>query len=437
MFNPFTVFFSCHWGRIFVLYYIRLSTYLKAFNYLFCVLLLRRNLIGFISMSGTHILTQQLTHEFLCDQNGEDYSPSDIRTYCDEPLAFSPSDEIYFRRTLEAESKAKMSSGGGSVFQTTKGNVLISPTLINRDSCSNMVCKFPTTKDFEQGNIVKIKSIKLKTILPKRLVERYRFNRNIPNVTHAQSVPVFYNSKSEKFFVTLDVDFLSDFSYTDLEEGIKEFGLRNYNGKKNTSFLAIEADTLSDLKNKTDCFANLIDGFAKFYQQLFIDYQRAERIIVAMFDAKTNERDGYIPDKLDNFKSPHSLASYLHSSKADFCFYQAAKVNNKAYLIDSEGKISHKCVLYIAPEETVSKLDKDFEAPKGLEGFKFHSDRLSAYLIMPFTQQDWDILLDLDARLKKLYLEIEQVLFKAVTPHTEMDRGLTTLASGIKGLPIK
>lgn len=388
-------------------------------------------------MSGTHLLTQQLTHDFLCAQSGEDYSPSDIRTYRDEPLALNPSDEIYFRRTLEAESKQQTSIGGGTVFQTTKGNVLINPILVNRDSCENMVCKFPAAKDFEKGNIVKIKSLKLKTLLTKRLVERYRFNKHVPNVTHIQSVPIFYNSKSEKFFVTFDVEFLDDFSYNDLEEGIKEFDLKNYNGKKNASFLAIEADTLSDLKNKTDKFGSLIDNFAKFYRQLFIDYQRAERIIVAMFDAKTNERDGYIPDKLYNYKSPDSLASYLHSSKADFCFYQAAKVNDKAYLIDSEGKISHKCVLHIAPEETVSKLDKDFVAPKGLGGFKFHSDRLSAYLIMPFTEQDWDILNDLDSRLKKLYLEIEQVLFKAVTPHTEMDLSITSLASGIKGLPIK
>lgn len=354
----------------------------------------------------TELTTDTLSHERLCQINGEDYNPRDNRTFKDKPLSMSPYRDILIRIGLEKISKQGARS---SCAENTCYGTILLPSMA-KDIGVNNVLQFPQVSDFE--NSVKIKTVKVSTLLPPSLIRRYQ-REEAP--FYRQSVPIYFNTKSEMFFSPLDKRFPIELASSEfgvvLSDKIKRTGL----SRKSVQFY-LEAKTLKELVDLLKSVSKDTDHI-RHYMNYFVNFNKAERVIILHFDRTLN--DGDIDKALFRGEEHNQL---IEKQSAKWSYFQAVKVDNTLYLMDEEGNIDKKNTLAYDPELFVSSL----EPVDNSLGFRLLADKRNvASLIMPYSQDSWNIVTGLHARLNALFDEIQHVLLSAKQGPDMLDKPLS------------
>lgn len=348
---------------------------------------------------------EALTHLALCKINGEDYNPRDNTTFRDAPLAYSPHQDIAIRLALEEKHKKK--SRGYSLTKTTRGDFLA--PVMPQGAGENNVLQFPPAKEFK--TTVKIKTVKVGTPLPPSLVRRYKCEAN---PFYMQSVPIFFNTKQEHFFAPLDRRFAdkSEIAHSDYDVFLNAEHIST-EGRK---YFVVKDKTLSGVIEKLEALYR-DKSFKRNYKNYFVDFEKAERVIVLEFDRKKSDED---PDS--GLLRGVSVNPLIERQSANWSYYQAAKVGNTLYLMNEDGDIDKANTLRYDEEEFVSSLEP---ISKSIESAIMRDKRNIASLIMPYSEASWRIVTGLHHRLNALFDEIQKVLLATKNSVGELDKPLS------------
>lgn len=370
-------------------------------------------------------MPDKITHELMLKRNGENYKPDDNRTYIDTPLSSSP--------YLDVKNHISIPIGGqngNALISTNQGNFIGISTSATAEKAENRVFFYPKASEF-RDNVKSIERKKLPCLYPTWFIERYGIDKDF---CYRQSTPIFYNVKKKHFFAVMDERFFDDFNQSEILSGNKNLKAKAYSGKGGKTYLGIYSKTIEDLESE---FKDDDKTFAKLearYKQHFINLQALERVIVVRY--QTDNEESMESEHSNQFyayshNNKNTAFNYIFRQNMEFEIFQAARTEDGYYyLIDEKTDvIQPNAIIRINEKET----SLDFQRSKK----ERHSlDRGGeTFLIMPYSEKDWDMIMNIQKKMHQLCRELESFLQAAKTDVGALDSPISSNFSS--ALPLK
>lgn len=355
-----------------------------------------------------------LTYQMLCEMNGENYNPSDNRTYNGAPLAMSPVEDIRLHLAMPKDENTRGSSAENSLLGSFFGCSYVE----TQTKAENSVFHFPKASSI--SGFIKIESRKITTLMPSSLIERYKIKGQ---VTFYQIANIYYSTKSHEFIVLMDERLCKDMTPTEILPNEKNPNIKLFNDKKDNSvvYLGITGKTIIDLidnlslRDKNSPFYLLKES----YQRHFLSLEDGERVIVIRYKTLGNSEISktHSQSSVPNFSDYDLVADLMTKQSMDFEFFQAAKIRNLFYLMDESGTINTKSIVYFDEKET------DPEYIKANDKTSMYGEKGGlSFVIMPYSDDNWNFIKNLNARLSQLCKDLEGFFLSSKTPVGELDK---------------
>ena len=370
-----------------------------------------------------------ISHNSVKKLNNADYDPKDISTFNDPPLAQRPAGDIFVRRSLEALSIDPATS----LATFRAGNETLSEPLkrISRDSCDNCVLKFLKPSEFADRTLTKINSSKLTTLLPTYIISRYKeINEMEPIVTHTQNTPVYYSSKQEKFIIPMDKSIFDEIDPSDITSKLSKDALKVFKilpkADKTHSFAVVGA-SLSEVKKAVHHSSKLMEELTSAYRDLFISYKSGERVIVFEYDVRTSDEDPDRSIKHGPSYTTAEISKVMTSRTVDYNFFQAVKIKDRLYLTDENGVVEKGAIISFKEELSIPKSEHEEKRTELIDNY-YLLYRKSAYILIPYTNDDWDLIKTIDSKLQAFFKDLENALLSVKTEPKSLDNSLYNMA---------
>ncbi|MCF2903225.1 hypothetical protein L1267_22925 [Pseudoalteromonas sp. OFAV1] len=361
-----------------------------------------------------------ISHTELVEINGPDYNPSDLRTHIDSPLTGGPAEDIYVRLALELLGKGKVASS--CLYRTKQGTFFPAMDTPSMDSCANKVILFPKLKDFSGTTVVRIKNILACNLLPANLAKRFNMHH------HIQSTPIFFDHKKEIFFVCFDMNFLSDIHINQIQSELSkydEFNIIRIKGKK---VLTYNAKTIAVLKKDIERSGSdsNFSKFLSFYRTLFIDFTQGKKVII--FDYSHDDKNHDL-GRITNSKFKHSntdkIAQLMSNFNLRYSLLKGLLLEDRIYSLDENDQVLVDCAI---PYDKRSTIPKHIQQKATSLQDVYLGPVSNAYLVLPYSDADWELLSNLDKRIKNIFSELESVLLNSKTEVGQLDTSLSELS---------
>jgi hypothetical protein len=366
-----------------------------------------------------------VTHEIMLENNGKNYNHLDIRTYTCKPLANDPSTEVGIHLSLYNSFKNGRSVFSGSWSKTPYGGHFCESSVEFSIKIRKMALNFPKASNFNQVKLMK--NLDLPSLYPSWMMERYKKHKNV--IIH-HNTPLYYDTSTDKFILFLDTEFFRETTPTGLNFGKTEH-TDTYKGKDGKLYAAFRADSMKELlscmslqdENSSFC------KYTEIYKQRFLDAANAERVIcLAMkteshHEAVKNNNNGLSGNSIilnsdAASKSNRKVIQQLViAQKVEFEIYQGALIDNLIYLMDEEGNINPTAIIcsvkHQRQRKEIIKIDK-------------HDD--FTYLMMPYTETDWNLLKEVHKRMFNLMKELSDFFVSGYSENELLDMPVSQIA---------
>lgn len=367
---------------------------------------------------------KEITHEMMLEVNGDNYDPSDIRTYTCKPLSGSPSREVAIHLSLYNSHKSGKRNFSGSWAKTPYGGHFCDGSSEFNEKVTKMALNFPKASEFNQVKL--IKTVKLPSLYPSWMMERYQKHEGV--VLH-HNTPIFYDAKADKFVLFLDTEFFRDTTPTGLSFSTGDHTYI-YEGKRGKRYAAFRADSMKELLNCMDLQYDdtPLNKYIQVYKQRFLGAANAERVIcLAMKVESSNIQD------LDHGVSGNSIMlnsstasrsnrnliqELVISQKTEFELYQGALIDDLIYLMDEDGNIKADAIICSVKHQRQRK-----------EAIQMHHHDDFTYLMMPYTKSDWDSLKMIHERMLNLMSELSNFFSTGYNQNELMDMSVNDIAT--------
>lgn len=233
-----------------------------------------------------------------------------------------------------------------------------------------------------------IKTVEALNLVPLQYIKGDEEKSSISPV-QTMDCPVFYNVKADKFSIFLPDDFLEKITLSEITKNFKS-GVSVIN-EKGVDYAYLNYESLNDLRavhQSKLTKASSFKDFADQYESHIADLDSGVPVIFMAFNAEMN------PD-LSNFTNNiNAIVKQLGNSvMTRFEFFKAVKFNDKYYLMDNEDKINKEIF---------------FDFKKG-------ANSNMSYLILPFSEEDWNMANKINERVKTIRSSIESIFKKQQT----------------------
>lgn len=259
-----------------------------------------------------------------------------------------------------------------------------------------------------------IKTIQLRTLLPMSLVHRYEMGAE--KLDHIQSTPIFFDSKLEKFVALMDHRFLRDMSLHELREDeeywakfrrmITAYPAQPVKGE--VTSIGLLFDTLDELRKS---LMERAEGTSfQILEMLYKGYRLSQtggqKVIIVQGLSTANSR----PKLFDKLKSHDHETHELTSSSYNLEFLIAFQFEQRYYAVTKDGKLDQTKMLVLDKQRG--------QNPSALDELTDDGDKRQTMLILPYTEEQHQMLLALSNRLSSFHQEIMN-FFKGSEVHQE------------------
>ena len=358
----------------------------------------------------------EFTQESMKKLNGEGYQSDDNRTYTSEPLSYTPWIDVKHHLSILEDKHS-----GNVLISTELGSFFGSCFEETKTKAENRVFFFPKASSFYR-NVKLIETSKMTTLYPTWFIKRYKIKEKF---FYSQKTNIYYDVKSARFFIVMDERFFDEISVSEVLLDKEGINATTYSGKDGKTYLAIYADTISDLKSEMIDKGKAFDQIHNRYKQHFLNLQDLERVIVLRYDNEnqdTNLKKHTNQFTVPNISDRESVYEHLYRQKMEFEFFQAAKTDDGLfYLIDEDtGLIQSKSIIYIKESETsVDFIRTEKQDRNGL------LDGGDTFIIMPYSDKDWDLIKVINEKLISLCTDLESLFQSTKTEIGILDKPIT------------
>lgn len=366
-------------------------------------------------------MTIEYVQEYFEAENGDGYKADDNRTYIDAPLATKPHLDIAYH--IAAPNRGKNSN---TVVSTLFGSFMGNIYEETYRKAGNRVFHFTKASNF-RDNVKSIVTVDLPMLFTTWHIERYNI---LKDFTYRQQTNIYYDVKGQYFFVAMDERFFDNFETSEIyyqeDHRNEKIKAQIKNTKDNKELLIIYADTIEELKKEIEEDGNTFDILHKRYKQRFLNLQDLEKVIVLRYETE-NE---------DTLKNKHtnqfSITNNRDNNAIDFIMrqnmamemFQAAKTDDGFYYLIDENtsEIQTKAIIYIDEDKTsIEYINQE----KNCEYGTYKGG--STFLIMPYSESDWDMLKNIQNRLHSICRELESILQSSKTEVGKLDKPISSL----------
>jgi len=372
---------------------------------------------------------EKVTYELMLKEHGEGYIKNDNRTHTGALMGRTPSQDILCHMSIVGGEKDVRSNS--SVVSSLMGSFLGHSSVELTTAALDKVFHFPTSKMFKK-NVLEITKQKMNTLYPQSMIERFNLG---DNVCYSQKTPIFFCVQSNNFFIAMDERFLEDITFNEVIEMVEDrANIDVFEEKRsNRKFLVIKAKTipllLKEMALEDSAFSKLIEG----YKQRFLNMANTERVIVVKYEIDKNDLNGRRGNNqftAPNYSDKNAVAKLTMSQKMEMVIFQAAKLNNTYYLISEEGIINPKAILFFKDEETETrkiKAQKDYLRSDYSEEEKsiMLQNNGHAFLVIGYTEEDWNFIKGMHLKLRNLCEELESFLLSTKTTEGLPDKSFS------------
>lgn len=284
-----------------------------------------------------------------------------------------------------------------------------------RKKAANKVLSFSNASAL---GLTTIKSVQLSTPLPMSLANRYKCN--VDSLFYSQNVPVFFDSKREKFVLLMDYRLLRDIKADELIPLIKGPSAKyitRYTGKDGSKHLGILYESLDQLRNDNLERKDACGHFSCFkdaYQDYFLTLQKGEKVIVVRF-VSSNDKPEFFRTKRDATVSTSVNVSGMHLELAI-----AFKFGSRCYLSMDGVTFSQNDAMHIDKasfQRGKENLSQDIT--------KYLRAEDPGLLILPFSEDQFRLLKGIHDRLHALNNELHGFLSGFMSEERETDTPIT------------
>lgn len=300
------------------------------------------------------------------------------------------------------------------------GRVRGSFSVETKTKAANSVLQFPSAG--ESGLVSMKKSIKLWLPMPMSLVRRYA--RKPEGVTYGQSVPVFFDSKLERFVVLMDKRFLRDISASELDlfkqQNKGKFKEYQHVGKTPglaCTYLGLLYESISAIREDAD--DSPLRVINKAYKQYNLRIEDGEKVI--LLKVAQDERSGSL---LVGHNFGADLLSRIVRHQFEFEFTIAYRFDSTCYLVSEAGEIIQEGSFHVDKRRDQDDTIKGFAAIGKVTG-NF------ALLVLPYTDEQFGLLTRLHARMHELSADIMALVRLHQKPAEKLDSQIDPTAGSL------
>jgi hypothetical protein len=369
---------------------------------------------------------KQITHEMMLAENGNNYNPADIRTYACKPLAHNPSREVAIHLSLYNSHKSGNRHSAGSWSETPYGGHFCESSVEFHEKVLAMSLNFPKAANFNQVKL--LKSVKLPSLFPSWMMERYEKHDDV--VLHHKT-PIYYDSKVDKFILFLDTEFFRQTTPTGLNFKNTEH-TEAYKGKDGKYYAAFKADSMKAL---IDCMSlsddkSPLKQYVQLYRQRFLDATKAKRVIclamkIDCHQNPDNDPNNGLPGSSIRLNSDsasranrETIERLIIAQKTEFELYQGALIDDLIYLMDEEGTINPNAIMCSVKHQRQKK-----------QIIKMHDHNDFTYLMMPYTEADWNSLKTIHDRMFNLMKDLSNFFSAGYNENELLDMPVTEISA--------
>lgn len=331
------------------------------------------------------------------------YDKNDNDTYT-EILGSTPQADVRFHMFRDPTGRFRETDrNGAAIF----GNFTSESDAKARDN----VLRFAPVK---LTGLKLIKSIQLRTLLPMSLVHRYELGAE--KLDHIQNTPIFFDSKLEKFVVLMDHRFLRDMSLHELREDeelwtkfrkmFTAYPAQPVKGE--ITSIGLLFDSLDELrKSLTDrAEGTSFQILEMLYKGYRLSQTGGQKVIIVRGLSVSNGK----PELFDNLRIQDHETHELTSSSYCLEFLVAFQFEQRYYALTKDGRLDQTKMLVLDKRRG--------QQPSALDEMINPNCKQQALLILPYTEQQHQMLLALSNRLNSFHQEIMN-FFKGSEMHQE------------------
>jgi len=327
---------------------------------------------------------------------------------------------------VELLSSDPASDAEAHMFRNPKGHT-VGPgrtlgdfTVETRQKAANSVLQFPTAG--ESGLVSVKKFVTVWLPMPMSLVRRY--SRKPENLNHGQRVPVFFDTKLERFVILMDKRFLRDIKASELDLFNREnkgvFQEYKHAGKGSAvaqSYLGLVYETITAIRE--DAEHSPLQQLIKAYTQYNLRIEDGEKVI--LLKVAQDEKSGSL---LVGHKLSADLISQIVRHHFAFEFTVAYRFGDTCYLASQDGKIL---------QEGSFHLDKRRDQDDTLVGFAAIGKQAGnfALLVLPFSDEQLSLLTRLHRRMHDLSADIMALVRLHQKPLEKLDADIDPTAGAL------
>lgn len=299
------------------------------------------------------------------------------------------------------------SEKGSVVTDAINSNNLIKGnfTVESAKKAANSVLQFISTAEARDLGLIPIKKLTVPSLYPLSLIERY--NISLDSLKYQQIVPVFFDTKIEKFLILMDRRFLRDVNINELnlhgKKNIKTY-VNNKNGHQH--FVGVIFEDFQERKLDLSALENI-------YHDYLLTLKQGKKVIVIRSANDTNR------SKLFSINDPN-----ISSLNFSFEFSIAYQFGDYYYFTDDNGNINSSTRFNINKKKIQSKENLENESSI-LKLYNSISDDSNVYIV-DYSDEQYNILLKLRDRINAINNEIVK-LFGNGDPECKTDPQILSL----------
>lgn len=380
---------------------------------------------------------ETIYEHYFFEINGQDYKASDNRTHKDPILSYSPREDMRLRKTVIKEGQQ---SFGCQSRMTLTGLYIMANTGTEEANKTSFtpVLYFPKSNEI---NMIKVKSLDFQTIYPKSMIERFQMvERHESNKCSIQdsailshSKNIYFDSKTERFFVFFDERLVNDLSEKALlpilpkEDKVKFQFIYNLKDRSKT-FLGISAQSISDLKFYLTAYNSSYKKFLKDYCNLFMDFSKGQKVIILKYSHNDSEQSkkviNSLMERFNNNKTPLDYQSVLMQMD----FFTGVKFGGYIYFYDKTGNIDpNNCIIFNETATRVHETKQTTDLTLKLEQAITIDNNLSVFTVLNYTDEDYNTLLHIKSKLSEVADMLNNFFVSGKTEVGQLDKPLSEL----------
>ncbi|MBD8614729.1 MULTISPECIES: hypothetical protein [Pseudomonas] len=300
------------------------------------------------------------------------------------------------------------------------GNIRGNFSTESRLKAANAVLQFASAG--ESGLVSLKKTITATLPMPMSLVRRYSLKPE--RLSHNQRVPIFFDSKLEKFVILMDKRFLRDIKGSELDLSNREhkhrFKRYDHIGKTAADaspYLGLIYDSISAIREDAD--GSPLKVLADLYMAYNLRIEDGEKVI--LLKVAQDEQKGSL---LVGYKFNAGLLESLVRHHFEFEFTTAYRFGDICYLASADGSIERESSFHLN-----KRRDQD-DTLVGLDAIGKDQGNF-ALLVIPYSQDQYDLLARLHARMHELSADIMSLVRMHQNPKAPLDAAIIPSAGAL------